>query len=209
MDILNTLKSRNLRRLDPGGGVLVCTTYWRPQPGAPDPEQPGEKASVLSYLPTKAKEPCPCGSGTVFEACCQPLPYWQPLCPNPGMQGYSPLSPQSATFPKISRDRVSSFLQEDIRLYCVEDTPQRAFWVYWGDPALDAPPFGTLCFGDFELTKHTLVVSVLSDIRMKTLLDLIGPLNLGTPQFHHDPLSCPEKPARKRSLFSKKRQLPS
>ena len=119
------------------------------------------------------------------------------------------LAPQSATFPKISRDRVSSFLQEDIRLYCVQDTPQRVFWVYWGDPALDAPALGTLCFGDFELTKRTLIVSVLSEIRMKTMLDLIGPLNLGTPQFHHDPLPCPQKPARKRSLFSKKRQPPS
>jgi len=209
MDILNTLRSRNLRRLDPGGGVLVCTTYWRPQPGAPDPEQPGEKASVLSYLPTKAKELCPCGSGTVFEACCQPLPYWCPLCPNPGMQGHSVLAPQSATFPKISRDWVYSFLQEDIRLYCVQDTPQRAFWVYWGDPALDAPPFGTLCFGDFELTKNILVVSTLSNIRMNTLLDLIHPLNLGTPLFHRDPLPTPEKPARKRSLFLRKRQTPS
>src|SRR2546429_3725331 len=72
MDILNTLSNMNLRRLDPSRGVFVCTTYWRPQPEAPDPEQPGEKASVLSYLPTKAKEQCPCGSGTVFEACCQP-----------------------------------------------------------------------------------------------------------------------------------------
>jgi len=205
MDIRNTLRSMNLRRLDPSGGVLVCTTYWRPQSGAQNPEQPGEKASVLSYLPMKAKEQCPCGSGNVFEACCQPLPYWKPLCPNPGMQGYSVFSPQSATFPKISRNRVYPFLQEDIQLYCVEDTPQRAFWVYWGDPALDAPPFGTLCFGDFELTKHALVVSVLSDIRMNTLLDLIRPLNLGTPQLCRDPLPFPEKPARKWSLFPMRR----
>jgi hypothetical protein len=63
MDILNTLSTMNLRRLNPNGGVLVCTTYWRPQPEDPDPEQPGEKASVLSYLLVKAKEDCPCGSG--------------------------------------------------------------------------------------------------------------------------------------------------
>lgn len=209
MDILNTLSTMNLRRLNPNGGVFVCTTYWRPQPEAPDPEHPGEKASVLSYLPVKAKEDCPCGSGHLFETCCQPLPYWQPLCPNPGMQGYSLFASQSATFSKIARDQVSAFLQEDIRLYCVQDTRQRAFWVYWGDPALDALPFGTLCFGDFELTKNTLVVSTLSDIRMNTLLDLIHPLNLGTPLFHRDPLPTPEKPARKRALFPRKRQTPS
>jgi hypothetical protein len=209
MDILNTLSNMKLRRLDPSRGVLVCTTYWRPQPEAADPEQPGEKASVLSYLPVKTKEDCPCGSGHLFETYCQPLPYWQPLCPNPGMQGYSLFASQSATFSTIPRDQVYAFLQEDIRLYCVQDTRQRAFWVYWGDPALDAPPFGTLCFGDFELTKNTLVVSTLSDIRMNTLLDLIHPLNLGTPLFHRDPLPTPEKPVRKRALFPRKRQTPS
>jgi hypothetical protein len=40
--------------LDPSGGVLVVTTYWRPRSGDPNPEQPGEKLSILSYLPTNA-----------------------------------------------------------------------------------------------------------------------------------------------------------
>ncbi|GHO65113.1 hypothetical protein KSC_040050 [Ktedonobacter sp. SOSP1-52] len=52
----------------------------------------------------------------------------------------------------------------------MEETPQRAFWVYWGDPAYDTPPFGTICFGDLELQEpDTLLVSALSDRRMQVL----------------------------------------
>ncbi len=29
---------------------------------------------------------------------------------------------------------------KDVRLYCVEDSPQRVFWTYWGDMAFDTPP---------------------------------------------------------------------
>src|SRR5436309_10592109 len=151
MDAFDALAGPDLHSLDPSGGVLVVTTYWRPRSGDPNPEQPGEKLSILSYLPTDADELCPCGSGNSFGACCQPLPYWRPVCPNPGMQGYSLVHPQSARFTTIPAEVVYAFLQDDERLYCVEDTPQRAFWTYWGDPAFDTPPFGTLCFGDLEL----------------------------------------------------------
>ena len=59
-------------------------------------------------------------------------------------------------------------------------------------------PNGTLCFGDIELLEsHTLLVSALSDARMETLLELIRPLNLGTPQMHRDPVPRVEKPVRK------------
>src|SRR5271165_5806689 len=77
-----------LRHLDPDAGVLVSTTYWRPQFQAADPEHPGEKALVLSFLPTAAEDQCPCGSGKRFRSCCQPLPYWRILCPNPDLHGY-------------------------------------------------------------------------------------------------------------------------
>ena len=199
MAMFNSLAGIDLRGLDPRGGVLVRATYWRPQLGAPRPEQPGEKVSIFSYLPTDAKERCPCGSGKRFGACCQPLPYWRPVCPNPGMQGCSLLAPQSATFTAVPRDEVYTFLQEDVRLYCVEDTPHRAFWLYWGDPALDAI-YGTHSFGDFELKEdRTLVVTALSDVRMKVLLDLLSPLNLGTPQLQRSPVPYLEKPVRKSS----------
>src|ERR1700704_3798070 len=117
----------DIGRLDPNGGVLVHSTCWRPRPGDPNPEQPGERVAITIYHPTDAEEFCPCGSGKRFGTCCRPLPYWRPVCPNPGMQGYSLLHPQSARFTNIPADAVHGFLQDDERLYCVEDTPQRAF----------------------------------------------------------------------------------
>jgi SEC-C motif len=199
MDMFDARACSDLRSLDQSGGVLVITTYWRPRAGDPNPEQPGEKLSILSYLPTDADELCPCGSGNSFGACCQLLPNWQPVCPNPGMQGYSLVHPQSAHFTTIPADAVYAFLQDDERLYCIEDTPQRAFWTYWGDPAFDTPPFGTLCFGDLELQGNdTLLVSGLSDARMEMLLDLLHPLKLSTPKMRLDPFPHLEKPGRKR-----------
>src|SRR5947199_3027585 len=42
----------NIAHLDPNGGVLVHTTCWRPQSGAPNPVKPGEKVVIMSYHPT-------------------------------------------------------------------------------------------------------------------------------------------------------------
>src|SRR5437763_3948337 len=183
--------------LDPNGGDLSHITCWRPRSGDPDPEHPGEKHVTMNYRPTDAGDPCPCGSGKRFGSCCQPLPYWRPVCPNPGMQGYSLMHSQSDRFTNIPADAVYAFLQDDERLYCVEDTPHRVFWVYWGEPALDVP-YGTLCFGDFELQdNHTLLVTALSDARMEVLLELVRPLNLGTPQMQKDPAPRLEKPVWK------------
>jgi hypothetical protein len=196
----------DIGRLDPNGGVLAHLTCWRPRPGDPDPEQPGEKLFMTSYLPTDAEALCPCGSGKKFGACCQPLPYWRPVCPNPGMQGYSLMHSQSARFTNIPADAVYAFLQDDERLYCVEDTSDRAFWVYWGDPALDVP-YGTLCFGDFELQEnHTLLITALSDARMEVLLELVRPLNLGTPQIQQEPFPHLEKPVQKASTRKRRRK---
>jgi hypothetical protein len=61
MDMFDALAGSDLRSLDPSGGVLAITTYWRPRAGDPNPEQPGEKLSILSYLPTDVDELC--GSG--------------------------------------------------------------------------------------------------------------------------------------------------
>src|SRR5260370_2706796 len=130
----------DLHLFDPNGGVLVMTTYWRPRASDPHPEQPGEKLSALSYLPTEAEESCPCGSGRAFRDCCQPLPYWRPLCPNPSMQGYSLVHPQAARFTSVSFETGHAFLQNDERLYCVEDVRKRPFWIYWSDPAYHTLP---------------------------------------------------------------------
>ena len=200
MDVFDTLAGPDLNSLDPRGGVLVVTAYWRPRSGDPNPEQPGEKLFILSYLPTDAQDRCPCGSGKRFGICCRPLPYWRPLCPNPGMQGLSLLRPQSAHFTNVPADAVQAFLQNDERLYDVEDTPQRGFWTYWGDPAFDTPPYGTLCFGDLELQENgLLLVTALSDTRMEVLLDLLQPLNLDAPRMQQDPLPRIEKPIRRPS----------
>src|SRR5256884_6655127 len=196
----------DINNLDPNGGVLSHMTCWRPRPGDPDPEYPGEKVFLTSYLPTGAEDLCTCGSGKQFGSCCQPLPYWRPVCPNPGMQGYSLMHSQSARFTNIPADAVYAFLQDDERLYCVEDTQQRAFWTYWGDPAFNTPPFGTLCFGDLELQGNdTLLVSGLSDARMEVLLDLLHPLKLGTPKMQRDPFPRLEKPGRKASSRKRRR----
>jgi len=198
MNILDTLAKVNLLGLDPSRGVLVFTAYWRPQPSDPNPEQPGERAIITSYLRTNAGDLCPCGSGKHFGACCQSLPYWQPVCPNPGMHaGYSLLVPQSATFTNTSGDEIYDFLQDDQRLYCVEDTKQRMYWTYWGVPALKTPS-GIVSFGDIELIKNrTLLMTAISDVRMNTLLDVISPLNLGTPQIQREHIIRLEKPVRK------------
>ena len=65
----------DINNLDPNGGVLSHMTCWRPRPGDPDPEYPGEKVFLTSYLPTGAEDLCRCGSGKQFGSCCQPLPY--------------------------------------------------------------------------------------------------------------------------------------
>jgi len=101
---------------------------------------------------------------------------------------------------------VHDFLQDDERLYCVEDTPRRSFWIFWGDPALDAI-YGTLCFGDFELQKsRTLVITALSDVRMEVLLELVHPLELGTPRMQLDPFQRLKKPVQKASERKRRRK---
>ena len=195
--------------LDPNGGVLVHTTCWRPQPGDPNPEQPGERVAIMSYHPTDAEDFCPCGSGKHFGTCCRPLSYWRPVCPNPDMQRYSLVHPQSARFTNIPADALYAFLQDDERLYCVEDSPHRAFWTYWGDPAIDIPQ-GRLCFGDIELLDNrTLLITALSDNRMQVLLELVRPLKLGTSQIRLEPFPFPrlEKPVRKVAARKRQRKI--
>lgn len=122
------------------------------------------------------------------------------------MQGYSLVHPQAARFTTIPADAVYAFLQADERLSCVQDTPKRAFWTYWGDPAFDTPPYGMVCFGDLELQgDDTLVVSGLSDARMEALLDLLHPLKLNTPKMHRDPSPGLVKPGRKASSRKRRR----
>jgi hypothetical protein len=93
----------DLDDLDPDGGVLALLTCWRPRPTHPASDPVGEKLSILSYLPTCARELCPCGSGRRFANCCQPLPYWHLLCPDPDLDEerirYRVVTSSTATYP--------------------------------------------------------------------------------------------------------------
>jgi hypothetical protein len=123
------------------------------------------------------------------------------------MQGFSLMHRQIARFTNIPTDIVHAFLQDDERLYCVEDTPRRSFCIFWGDPALDAT-YGTLCFGDLELRKNrTLVITALSDVRMEVLLELVRPLELGTPRIQLDPFQRLKKPVQKESGSKRRRKF--
>ncbi|EFH85737.1 hypothetical protein [Ktedonobacter racemifer] len=56
---METFETYDLRQRDPSGGVLAMMAHWRPRVKDPNPDHPGEKATTLSYLPTKAEASCP------------------------------------------------------------------------------------------------------------------------------------------------------
>ncbi len=184
--------------IHPNAGFLCFYTVWRPQAGAADPDAPGEKQQTMSYILRAPDQACLCGSGKPFGACCQPKRLWHPLCPNPGIPGeagYSLLKPQSATFTNVAGAAVRAALMDDIRLRCTEDTPERAFWIYEGDVAIETPQ-GLMCFGDIELQhNHTLFITALSDLRMGILLELVREDcgDLGRPKMKYDPLRLIDK----------------
>jgi len=197
--------------LDPNKGMLCVSVYWRPRPSDPDPEMPGEKLSIASYIPVADDDaPCLCGSGQAFRLCCQAKPYWQAICPNPGdprLKSYSPLQPQAVTFTKVDGYSLGPMFMDDERLQCFENTIKRAFWTYWGDPSL-LSPYGTLCFGDIELRNaQTLMITALSNLRMETLLNLLRELagdSLGTPVIKYDPIKhLPKAKGLKKNKFRK------
>jgi hypothetical protein len=179
----------DMNQLDPNKGVLSVAVYWRPRPDDPDPDMPGEKIQITSYLPCSDEDDCPCGSGKSYHACCQSKSYWPLFCRNPGLSGYSFLRPQTATFTEIDGQVLGPELMDEERLYCIENTFKRAFWLYWGTPALQSP-YGMWCFGDFELKEaHTLVVTAMSDHSMEILLGLLNDLagnSLGDPQVERE-----------------------
>jgi hypothetical protein len=198
MDLFDLPLTQELGDMDPEGGVLVLTSYWRPRLRDPDPDHPGEKLTIMSYLPTQAQEPCPCGSGKRFEECCQPLPYWRPVCPNPGMQGYGLVVPQAARWRQVQGVEVRTRLEEDVRLYEVQTTWQGGFWIYWGDPAYDAP-YGTLCFGDLELKRrHSLLVTALPRAAHDYLAGALEPSGAGAATPPARPRAAGEQTAQAR-----------
>jgi hypothetical protein len=50
MDMMPRLLPNELNELiDPDGGFLCLSSHWRPKPGDPDPEMPGEKMPVRQW----------------------------------------------------------------------------------------------------------------------------------------------------------------
>lgn len=203
----NSEFANSLNNMDPDGGLLIQATFWRLRPGDPDPEHPGEKVMQMIYRPVDAGDPCLCGSGDAFGDCCQLLPFWRPLCLDPDGQGFSPMHMQTVRFTNVPADEVFEFLQNDTRLYGTEHTPEHAFWTYWGDAPFHSRS-GIICFGDFELlADHTLVITALTDTRMKVLRELVRPLTLGAPQIEQELPSLVEKSVQKFSARRRRRKL--
>lgn len=176
-------------------------SVWKPNPADPDPEMPGLKQSMIFYQAVGLKDKCLCGSGQPYEICCRPKRDWQPVCYNPGAEGYSLLLPQEVLFTQVDGPVLRERLDADSRLACVEDTSKTGFWILWGDPALETE-FGIMCFGDLELKPDgSLLVTAMSDLRMQTLLDLLQEVAahcLGEPKIVKDPSPSLRKPPRLR-----------
>ncbi len=195
--------------IDPDGGFLCLTIHWRPNPDDPDPDMPGHKLSMSSYIPVSPGEDCLCGSGKPYRSCCRRQRKWRPVCPNPGMEGYSLVAPQSATFHNVDRPAIRERLMADTRLRCMDESLRNSFWIFWGDPVMESE-YGIMCFGDFELKDNrTLLVTAMSDLRMGVLLDLLQEIAgdiLGEPQMSRDAVPTIDKPVRKSWGRSAKRK---
>ena len=180
---------------DFNGGFLCHWVYWRPNPSDPDPDMPGLKQKVSTYMPLEPEVACLCGSGRPYSTCCRRRRYWYPICPNPRLQGYSFLAPQQAIFSGVDGRAVAKALWNDVRLHDVEATPARSFWVHWGEPAHKSR-YGIICFGDIELReRQTLIVTAMSNRRMRTLLGVLRDtgVTLPAPRMSYDRVQVIDK----------------
>ncbi len=184
--------------VDPNRGFLCLWTYWRPNPDQPNPEMPGIKQQALTYLTSHPNTHCLCGSRLPYRRCCQSRPYWQAICftPDPKQEQYRLVASQTASFDGVAGSLLRQRLTGDSRFKLVEDTPARAFWIYWGEPAFEGQ-FGTICFGDVELQdEQRLIVTAMSAQRMALLLYVLYDCNgslLTIPQISYDRLQVIDK----------------
>lgn len=202
------IPGRDQKHIDMNGGFLCYSTHWRPNPDADDPEMPGDKLQMTSYIPLRPQDICLCGSGKTYAQCCRNRPYWQMICPDFAWQGYSLFESQSATYDGIDGDLINERLMGDARLQCVEDTLDRAFWILWGDPALESE-FGIMCFGDIELQhRRKLYITTLSSSRMIVLSGILEELmgeHLPKPKVVHDPIHGIDKRTGKKTILPVRR----
>jgi hypothetical protein len=158
--------------VNPNTGFLCLSVYWQPNPDAPNPEMPGNRLSMSLYLPVQEDAPCLCESGKPYGKCCRRLPYWRPVTIDPDDEEFSLYASRMAEFRRVEFDTVKEKLSADSRLHHTIDEKDSCFWIYWGDPPVESK-YGIICFGDLDLQQDTLVVTALSEVRMKTLLDLL------------------------------------
>lgn len=196
--------------LDKDGGFLCLSIYWRPNPKESNPNMPGEKLSMMSYIPLLPREDCLCGSGKCYANCCQPKRYWHPVCPNPGMHGYSLVEPRSATFQKVDGANIRKQLMADTRFKCIDDSVVGGFWLLWGEEPFQNQ-YGTLCFGDLELKDNqTFFVVAMNHLRMQTLLDLLREIvgdYLSVPQIQHNETQVIDKWTGKSKSLRKRQRM--
>ena len=184
--------------IDPYGGFLCMSMHWRPDPEDADPEMPGQKLSMSSYIPLLPREKCLCGSGKRYGDCCQHERLWYPVSPNPGGpdNGFSLNRPQTARFRNVDGGAMDERLMADRRLRCTMDEPGNGFWILFGDPYVEEA-YGILCFGDIELKQNrTLVVGAMSNLRMETLLALLREIAgdlLGEPRITYGEIPVIDK----------------
>lgn len=159
---------------DPNGGFLCLTVYYQPPPEDATPGTTGQKVNVESFMAVAPRQLCLCGSGKRYATCCRRAPIWRPICPNPGMEGYSFVAAATMTFRDVDTTAVRERLADDLRLELVEDTAQRTFWLLTGNPDYHSP-YGIVSFGDIDLDHRakTVQLSALSVTRMKALLALL------------------------------------
>jgi hypothetical protein len=66
--------SQDYSDLNPNTGYLCVWYYWRPDPQKNNPDRPGLKQMVITYIPAGPQALCKCGSGQFYANCCQTLP---------------------------------------------------------------------------------------------------------------------------------------
>lgn len=171
------MKTINPNRINVNGGYICLWSHWKPAPAAEEgtePESPGVKEELQTYMPQELGETCMCGSGKLYGECCKQEQYWWPLCPDPELEGYSLIAPQSITFRQVDGAVLRQRLMQDDRLVCTDDSPNQEGWSYWGETLVETPGYGIVEFGALELKhNHTLLVTVSSDEQRRVLLHFL------------------------------------
>ncbi|NUM47569.1 MAG: hypothetical protein HUU38_22940 [Anaerolineales bacterium] len=198
------MQAINPSRVNVNGGYICLWSHWKAAPlteEGTEPETPGTKAELQTYMPQDSDESCMCGSEKPYEECCKKEQYWWPLCPDPELEGYSLVAPQSVTFRQIDGAALRKRLMEDDRLVFTDNSENQETWSYWGETLIETPGHGIVEYGELALKhNHTLLVTVASDEQRHVLLhflkEIAGDL-LSKPVHKYAPLQVFDKRTNK------------